>query len=491
MRRWICLMLALLCVMSSVGCGAHPDTSEPVSDSPSSNATDHSGPASFAVSYSADDTLNPYHAATQVNLDLASLLYTGLFRLDGGFTPQKALAGEYTVTDANHVEVTLRDGAKFSDGSAVSVQDVLASYTSARASANYKVLLDNVISATAKGGVITFTLRAADPNAAACLTFPIYKASADTRAAGQAPIGAGPYALVYEEETPSLKANAYAAAVQYETIGLRHLPNREKMYYGLTSGNITYYYNDLSTGDIPRVSGASAAVNMNALVFLGINASREGLSNPTVRQALSVLVDRKALAATAYAGWARSATTPFHPLWSAMSDIKGVAETRDLVGAVTLLDGVGYGSGAGHKKLSLELIYSNEGTFRTAAAERLRSEFEGAGIQLTVTPLSYAEYTRRLAAGQYDLYLGEIRLAANMDLTPLWRYGVDTSGAAVTAYTQYRSGEATLADFCETFAQEMPYVPLCWRCGFAAYDRRLATVTPHGYDPYYGIENWQ
>lgn len=491
MRRWICLMLVLFCVMSSVGCAGPSDTSEPISDLSSTPSTDNGAPSAFAVAYSAEDTLNPYHAATQVNLDLASLLYTGLFRLDGGFTPQKALAGEYTVTDATHIEVTLREGAKFSDGSAVSVQDVLASYKSARASANYKVLLDNVISATAKKEIITFTLRTADPNAAACLTFPIYKASTDTHAAGQAPVGAGPYTLVYEEDTPSFVANSHSTAAKYATIGMRHLPNREKMYYGLTSGNITYYYNDLSAGDIPRVSGASAAVNMNALVFLGVNSTREGLGDPAVRRALSMLVDRKALAAATYAGWARSATTPFHPLWSAMADVKGVAETRDLIGAVSLLDSVGYGNGAGHKKLSLELIYSNEGVFRSAAVERIRSEFEGAGIQLTVTPLSYAEYNRRLAAGQYDLYLGEIRLAANMDLSPLWRYGIDMSGAAVAAYTQYRAGEKTLAEFCETFAAEMPYIPLCWRCGFAAYDRRLATVTPHGYDPYYGIENWQ
>ncbi len=491
MRRWICLLLTLLCVMSSVGCAGQSDTSDPAGDASSSDAPADGGPPTFAVAYSADDTLNPYTAATEVNVNLASLLYTGLFHLDGGFTPQKALAAETTVTDMTHIEVTLRRDAVFSDGSAVTVQDVLTSYHSARSSANYKVLLDNVTSATAKHGVLTFTLRSPDPNALACLTFPVYKAASATDAAGQAPIGAGPYMLTYEEDTASLTANPHAATPRYDTIGLRHLPNAEKMYYGLTSGNITYYYNDLNTGDIPRVTGASASVNMNALVFLGINHSREALSDATVRRALSTLVDRKTVAAATYAGWASAATTPFHPAWSAMADIVGVADTRDLAGAVGMLDSVGYGTAKDQKKLALELIYSNEGGFRSALAERLRSEFEGAGIQLTVTPLAYEEYQKRLAAGQYDLYIGEMRLAANMDLTPLFQYGADKSGEAFTAYTQYRAGEQTLAEFCNVFQTQMPYIPLCWRSGFAAYDRRLATVTPHGYDPYYGIENWQ
>lgn len=491
MRRWICLLLTVLCVMSSVGCAGQSDTSDPVSDPSSLTGSDSSSPSTFAVPYSADDTLNPYAAATEVNLNLASLLYSGLFRLDGNFVPQMAMVQQCSQTDDTHIQVTL-SGTVFSDGSPVGIADVLASYRSARASANYKVLLDNVIAAQEEKGRIVFTLRSPDPNAFACLTFPIYKASTATDEVGQAPLGAGPYVLTYEEDTPSLTANPHAtASLRYDTIGLRHLPNAERMYYGLTSGNITYYYNDLNTGDIPRVTGASAAVNMNALVFLGINSSREELSDSTVRRALSTLVDRKALAAATYAGWASAATAPFHPAWGAMADIRGVADTRDLASAVSMLEDAGYGTGADQKKLSLELIYSNEGGFRTAAAERLRSEFEGAGIQLTVTPLTFAEYQSRLVAGRYDLYIGEIRMTANMDLTPLWQYGADKSGEAMAAYTQYRAGEKTLAEFCEVFSEQMPYIPLCWRCGFAAYDRRLATVTPHGYDSYYGIENWQ
>jgi len=148
------------------------------------------------------------------------------------------------------------------------------------------------------------------------------------------------------------------------------------------------------------------------------------------------------------------------------------------------------------EELALELIYCQDGPYRSAVAGFVRSELASAGVAVTAVPLSYADYVSRLNAGTYDLYLGEVRLTPNMDLFPLLAggsagYGVAPDGAAGTAYTGYREGSVTAEAFTSAFVQDMPYIPLCWRCGFAAYDRRLSTVTPHGYDPYYGFINWR
>ena len=117
-------------------------------------------------------------------------------------------------------------------------------------------------------------------------------------------------------------------------------------------------------------------------------------------------------------------------------------------------------------------------------------------MAITPVPLAEADYRKRLAAGQYDLYIGEIRLTADMSLRPLLMggsasYGISRSGAAAVAYGQYLSGTADLETFSTAFAADLPYIPLCWRHGLAAYDRRLTTVTPSGYDPYSGFAAWQ
>ena len=499
MRRWMCLLLAVCLTALCAGCAGGADVSDPVSSPPAANTVSRGGPQNFSVAYSREDTLNPFTAATDVNLSLAGLLYDSLTVMDAHFTPQCSLAEEIQRRDATHLAVTLRRNAVFSDGSAVQPSDVVASFQQAKASANYRALLANVTAAAAdkKTGQIVFTLASADRNAEACLSFPIVKASTLTNEAGAAPVGGGLYVLSSTEDGVYLEANArFSQVPRYATVGLRHLPNPDAMYYGLTSGNITYYYNDLSSGELPRVTGAGVPVDMNALVFMGVNSGSEALGNASVRQALSLLIDRKTLAEFSFSGWAKPATTPFHPSRSEAEGLTGWTDTRHLVEALQLLEQAGYKTAAGRTKTPLELIYSNEGSFRAAAVKEVCSQLENAGIPVTATPLSYEEYIRRLSAGRYDLYIGEVRLSANMSLSALFPggaagYGTAAGSPALAAYKRCLAGEISLQEFIDAFAADMPFVPLCWRCGLAAYDRRLARVTPHGYNPYYGFASWQ
>lgn len=495
MKRLLSLLLALLCLLC--GCASLPDGSEPLSDGAPVTDTPVARPLDrMALAYSHDDTLNPFAAATAVNAQLTGLLYDSLTVLDASFTPQLSLAASVTQADPTHLVVALRQGAVFADGSAVTPADVVTSFTEAKKSARYQPLLSNVVSARVdkKQGTLTFTLASADPNAAACLTFPVVKASTLTKEKGMAPLGGGLYTLQAVEGGAQLAANPHRTpASRYPTVELRHLPNHSARHYALASGEITYYYNDLSDGDLPGIVGANKAVATNALVYLGVNGARPALSQPGVRVALSSLLDRGAVCATAYSDWAQPSARPFHPRFAAMADYPAAAE-RDLDGALARLDAAGLIPKNG-KRLTLELIYSTDRADRARVAELIRSQMEGGGVAVTLVPLAEAEYRKRLAAGQYDLYLGEIHLSANMSLRPLLTggtasYGVSRSGPAATAYGQYLSGAVTLEGFLTAFAEDMPYIPLCWRHGLAAYDRRLVTVTPTGYNPYSGFAAW-
>ena len=490
MRRLLCGILAVVCVLTAVGCSStvptpSPSSSAPVSPTPSEELKN------FALPYSKEDTLNPYAATTEVNAQLAGLLYDSLTVIDEAFMPQLSLAASVTQTDVTHVVVTLRQGAKFSDGTAVTSADVKASFDTARKSEQYKELLKNVAACAVdrKSGALTFTLSQGDPNAAACLCFPVLKSGKNTTKAGEAPLGGGIYKYTVTDNGAVLTANPhYGKTPRYATVQLRHLPNPESMYSGLGAGNITYYYNDLSSGDVPRVSGASAKVDMNALVYLGVNSSRGIFSQSAVRRALSLAFDRAAIASTAHSGWTIAATLPFHPKWGVVRQTSPLFGGQDLTAAAAAITAVS-------KKPTAELIYSLDSGNRGALVDAVRTQLEATGIRLTVTPLSYEEYMARLQSGNYDLYIGEIRFGANMDLSPMFtgaaRYGVAADSASAAAYTRYRAGEQTLQEFLTAFAEDMPYIPLVWRCGFVGYDRRLLTVTPHGYDPYYGIATWQ
>ena len=80
-RRIWCLLL-VLCVLLAGGCDEVPepsDLTDGITDGDGDAVTDPpQEELVFALPYSHDDTLNPYAAATEVNLQLSHLLYDSL-----------------------------------------------------------------------------------------------------------------------------------------------------------------------------------------------------------------------------------------------------------------------------------------------------------------------------------------------------------------------------------------------------------------------------
>ena len=492
MKR-VCLLVLCL-ALTLMGCEAEPAVSDPVShgDIPQTDVIERV--TTFTLAYNHDDTLNPYAAASEANFLLAPLLYDSPVLMGEGLVPQLSLAAAVDTSDPAKLVMTLRSRT-FSDGTAVTAADVVTSFWQAKASINYRALLTNVTSATVVGEQVVFTLASPDVNGLACLCFPVVKKDTLTTEAATAPVGSGAYVYQFSDNGARLVA-AKGVTAAYPTVQLRHLPNSTSMYYALAGGDITYYYTDMDDGELPQRSGASTAVDTNGLLFLGINSGRGKLADATVRRALSLLLDRQAITATTYGGLAVPSQLPFHPKWQTVAALQLPSAVRDLDGGVSLLDQAGCPANGG-KRLELELIYCIDRVDRGGVAELVRTQLEGGGVALTLMGLTEEEYRTRLKKGEYDLYLGEIRLTADMSLRPLLTaggdaaYGVNMGGGAVAAYRSYLAGEVTAQEFLQTFGAELPFIPLCWRCGFAAYDRRLTVVTPNGTDPYFGLTAWQ
>lgn len=86
------------------------------------------------------------------------------------------------------------------------------------------------------------------------------------------------------ESVPGWSGTArYEGEPSTDTIYLRYLSDRDSMIRGLETGVVSYYFDDLSNGEIPRISSASANIPLPNLVFLGFNSEREAVSDPAVR----------------------------------------------------------------------------------------------------------------------------------------------------------------------------------------------------------------
>ncbi len=72
---------------------------------------------------------DPAHIGDATSATVVAQVFDGLTMLDPGNNVQPALASSWTVSDdGQHVDFTMRAGTKFSDGTAITAQDVVDSW---------------------------------------------------------------------------------------------------------------------------------------------------------------------------------------------------------------------------------------------------------------------------------------------------------------------------------------------------------------------------
>lgn len=500
------LIIALLAGTLSACSDAETDPSgeAEVQGGQSSSGTSSNG--EITLCYSKSDSLNPFFAQGITNQMLATVFCDPLFKVDNTFTPEAVIAESAEISD-KRVTVTLKS-VKFSDGSSVSASDVKYSFDLAKKSTAYSSTLSNVASASVSGSKVVFTLTQADKYAESVLTFPIVKSgTADDE--DSRPVGSGRYKLDGTDQNPFFSVNtnnSAGASANFKTLALINLPDSDALINSLQIGNTDFIFDDLSSGSYKRINATVKEVSLNNMVFLGVNSSsNEFLEIDAVRQAISAAIDRSAIATTAYQGHGVACSLPFHPSWKELSAASVTSlSDYDKTEAETILKEAGLTEKNNKgillydkKPVTLKLIVNENNSFRNEAAALVSQQLEKIGFDVTVSVLSNANYLAAIEKGQYDLYLGEIKLSDNMDLNPLLKkggaafYGVKTDNAAISAYESFRSSETTLAQFCDTFSSSLPFIPLCFRNGVCAYSGDISSeVISYDSDKFYNIEQW-
>ena len=518
--RLINIILAAATVFSLCACsGKSDDTQNDTQIKPNSAVSVEKYSVTLPVAH--NDTIDPFKDISSVNRALVPLLYDGLVRIDGTFTPQPLLISGYT-NEGKSLNVTLKSGIRFSDGSPITADDVVYSFNQSKRSEYYSSRLSGIASATANGNSVEFRLNSADINALACLDFPIVKTDTVQAMYGSTkiydivpPTGAGRYVINGKLPTATLVSNTYCnrdEALNVDTIVLFEVNNSEGMAYGLQIGNYDYWYNDLSSGQYTRVNAGLAVVPTNSLIYLGFNDEKNIFTENAVRQALSKLIDRNEIVSQGFQGHATPSVLPFNPAWGAMKNISVATKMdADVDGAKAILEQAGYSS-INHygyrcsttQSLTCNLTVCKDNGFKVAAAKQIKDQLAKLNFNVRIIELPYDDYVKVIKEGDYEMYLGEIMIPANMKITSFFSSTgtpncelrlVDENGLEFTVcYDEYLtvlSGELQMADFCRLFEYEMPFVPVCYRNGVEVYSHNITSqVNGTCYDNFYNIGSW-
>ena len=257
-------------------------------------------------------------------------------------------------------------------------------------------------------------------------------------------------------------------------------------------GNISFAFRDLGSGSDMKMTCKSKAVNMNNLVYLGVNG-KEGITrNAQIRKAVSLAIDREALAKGPYNEYGVAAESVFNPKFE-LSQAKIFSLSADVSAAKQAIEKSSYSSP------SLSLIVNAENADRVSCAKLIKMQLEEVGFSVRLTEVSsYEKYAERIKEESFDLYLGETRISPDMSLQTFLSsdgatsYGIDTNGSETAKqYENYINGKTDIGAFLLAFSEEMPYIPLVYRNGMiCASNAMKGDIQGSFTDCFKNIENW-
>lgn len=446
-----------------------------------------SSESSLRLAYSKADTLDPFTASMSANIQVLGLIYDGLYKLDKTYQPIPVIA-KSSILSGTTVNTTLND-VWFSDGTALTSSDVAYSFNKAKESPYYAEKLRNFVSVSiSSSNMLVFTLERSDPYALACLTFPVVKNGSE----GDLPVGSGRYSVKTSGETTYLVVNNKKSGFNpiIKTITLVPVRDSESVESSLEIGNTGFFYNDLSSGSYSRINAKTVGMGINNFVYLAFNSSSEIFSNPLIRQAVNLAINRNEITSTAFQAHAREAYSPFNPDWYMLAS-KDLVIPVDTAKSQQLIAQ----SGIDITQKEVSVLVNKENGFKLETAEFIAGYLNALGFKVILKDYEPQYYTEAIELGSYDMYIGEIKLTANMDLSPLLGgtqgYGINPECASVIRYNQLIGGGCELMDFVNTFNEDLPFIPLCYRNGAASYTNSMnADFNCCDNDVFYDIETW-
>lgn len=550
-RRISALTIALSFLLSLTACGGHGDSSQgSASDAAPAASDQSSGGASaaqsFSLGYYKGEGLHPYTCSNTTNQNLMGLIYEPLFAIDQTFATEPCLAKSCTIQvtsasgseeekdtegdasetgtegdetdqkDASKEEkkkeqprskiagkttctIQLRDDVTFSDGTSLSAEDVVYSLEQAKGKGSiYRERLSDVTSITASGSTtVVIEINAADAAFDALLDIPII-----SRSGGSSPIGTGPYVLnTTKGKAVSLTRNTswwQEGTLPAETIDLYAADDSDMMIFGFGSDSISMVDTDLTGTNALSYTGDYNVVDYptTSMIYVGCNTHSGPCQDQSFRQALYYVFDRDTLATKMLSGHAEPTVLPVSPK-SKLYDEK-LAETyawSEETAKKKLADGHYYNQ-------TLKLIVNQESAFKTAFAEELKKEMEAIGIKVQVEALAWDEFADALDKRSFDLYLGEVKLKSNFDLTAVigsngnLNYGGYQDKDLEKLLTKFQTADkasraAAAKNLYKAVADAAATIPLCFKNhSVLTHWSANASIAPTQQNLFYHIAEW-
>ncbi len=504
------LMLLIIAAILFVLSACSVPVEEEESPAPSIQVTEIPEPESvpFTLGWTEADTLHPLKTTDQNNIDIDSLVYECLYTLGNDFEPEPVLAkNAITSEDQLTWTISLQEGRFFSDGTPLTAEQVVSSLQTAMSGGAYAARLSGVASVSESNGRVVITLFEPNGDLPALLDVPIV-----LETEGEIPLGTGPYQFQSDGENQWLSANSYwwqGNQPLYETISIYPTKSLSDRVTAFDSGLVTAVTTDFNAANSLGYSGTYETHDYptTKMLYVGFNVSTGPCTDSLLRATLSRSFDRNSIVSSLLSGHGTAAALPVSPESTQYDQTVADQLDYDLNAAAELIEEAGYTYDEdgfltdGRSVLSLTLVVNRDSLTKQTIAGYLAQELRSLGIGITVRELSWDDYTAALEAGEFDLYLGEVKLTGDFDFTSLVAGELNYGGYQNEEVFSLLSAWKTSAGLTRSYngeklfsamAEDLPFATLCFKKeSLLVRWGMVGNLSPSVHSPFSGVENWQ
>lgn len=355
------------------------------------------------------ETLDPRYSTDTVGLRATRLVHAGLVRLDPDtLEPRPYAARSWRWRDELTLEVTLRDDVRFHSGKPLDSGDVVATlhaFASPTVASRHARVVEAIADARAEGDhVVVVHLSRPHGTLLTDLELPILRA--DQAGSPPAPDGSldglGPFTVERFARGDLLLSPADGGVLPRpaHAVELRTVHDENARALRLESGAADVAVNLVSPTLLPALAAAPGLAVVSRpganLSYVVVNEQRAGLEKASVRQGLSLAIDRALICRTLFDGHAQPASGLIAPASWAHTPAPALEHDPDR--ATALL------GAAGVFPWHLTILTSTE-RLRGDVARFVAQELRDLGIDAEVIPLELGTMIVRLNAGDFDLAL--------------------------------------------------------------------------------------
>lgn len=438
----------------------------------------------FSICYSSQNSMNPLYGTNTFNNDVFSLMYEGLFRLNGSFEPEGVLCTSYYTEDGLTFYFTIRSDVKFHSGGTLTASDAAYSLNKAAGLPKYSSRFKNVIAVNAKDSeTLVITLSKVNYSFPTLLDIPIVQ---EGTADNDIPSGTGPY--TYRKSGGTVFLSAFTSYRDYELIPIDriYLVDESEGDLGLDFSvrkidALNFDQNGILNLNL-HLDYEARNYNTTNLVYIGFNCSQGIASTAEFRRAVSHLVDIDSICSEVLNNLVTSSPLILSP---ELSYYSGEAESEVYYSrqefssyiteaALSDYDTDGFFESPVYGDFTITIIVNSESDSKIQIANRLAASLKNNGISAEVIPLAWTRFVENLTAGTYNIYIGEVSLPADFDLTELLtpggslNYGKisdDTYSELISDLLSSTGAEKTIAAnaLCSYAVSDASIIPIAYK----------------------------